>query len=57
MLRKGAYKSRSERLRNINDRAAKVWQAEYDRALGWSPDPDGDANKVMHDFLRRHGAD
>jgi len=50
-MKKG-YRNAAERTQDILDRAAKVWQSAYTRALGWESDPEGYAHKAMTDFLR-----
>lgn len=51
------YRNRNERIADRRDQAAKVWQAAYDMALGFSADPEGDAHKAMETFLSNHGVD
>jgi len=54
-MAKQGYRNRKEKIADLQDKAAKVWQAAYTRALGWSPDPEGEAHKAMTEFLARHG--
>ena len=51
------YRSRKEKIADLNARAAKVWHSAYTRALGWELDPTGEAHKAMREFLTRNGAD
>lgn len=56
MANKG-YRNRRERIADLNDKAAKVWQAAYSRALGFSSDPEGAAHKAMAEYLKNNGAE